>query len=89
MKRFLRVILIFIVGGLIGLSAIFLVNKRIESQAAGKIMDSITKIPVENPPRVAIVLGSKVWENGEPSDALYDRIVRKIQSNKAKAAFQK
>jgi len=84
MKWFLRVSLIFIVAGLIGLSAIYLINKRIESQAAGKISDSILKIPVEDSPRIAIVPGAKVWENGEPSHALYDRIVTAVELYRAR-----
>jgi len=83
MKWYLRIILIFTIAVLIGLSAIYLINNRAESQAAGKIQDSITEIPVENPPRVAIVLGAKVWENGEPSHALYDRIVTAVELYRA------
>ena len=83
MKWFLRILLIFIAAGVIALTAIYLINKRIESQAAGKMQDSITEIPIESPPRVAIVLGAKVWENGEPSNALYDRVVTAVELYRA------
>ena len=83
MKWFLRIVLTLIVIALIGLLAIYLINNRIESQAADKIQDSITEVPIENPPRVAVVLGAKVWENGEPSHALYDRIVTAVELYRA------
>ena len=83
MKRLLRIILVLIAAGLIGLLSIYLINNRVRSQAAGKIKDSITEIKPENPPRIAIVLGAKVWENGEPSHALYDRIVTAVELYRA------
>ena len=83
MKWILRIILILIAAGLAGLLLISLINNPIQSQAAGRIQDSITEIKPENPPRVAIVLGAKVWENNEPSDALYDRIVTAVELYRA------
>jgi len=83
MKWLLRIILVLIAAGLIGLLSIYLINNRVRSQAAGKIKDSITEIKPENPPRIAIVLGAKVWENGEPSHALYDRIVTAVELYRA------
>ncbi len=83
MKWLLWIILVLIAAGLIGLLSIYLINNRIRSQAAGKIKDSITEIKPENPPRIAIVLGAKVWENGEPSHALYDRIVTAVELYRA------
>ena len=84
MKRnFLRLILIFFAIGLIGLLTIYLINNRIQSQAVGKLQTSITQIPVENPPRIGIVLGAKVWESGEPSNVLYDRVVTAVELYRA------
>lgn len=83
MRRFYRIVLSLILIGAVGLLAVYLINRRIESQAAGKIYTSITEIKTENPPRVAIVLGAKVWENGEPSDALYDRIITAVELYRA------
>ncbi len=83
MKWFWRISLTFIVAGLTALLAIYLINRRIESQAADKIETSITEVPVETPPRVAIVLGAKVWENGEPSHALLDRVITAVELYRA------
>jgi SanA protein len=43
----------------------------------------MTEIPVEDPPRVAIVFGARVWGNGEPSNALYDRVVTAVELYRA------
>ena len=75
MKWLLRIVLIFLSVSTIGLLVIYFINSRLQSQAAARIQSSITEIPTENPPRIAIVFGAKVWENGEPSHALYDRII--------------
>ncbi|MDQ3712306.1 MAG: hypothetical protein M3388_08820 [Acidobacteriota bacterium] len=60
MKWLLRIVLIFLAAGLIGLLIIYFINDRIKSQVASKIQSSITEIPFENPPRIAIVFGAKV-----------------------------
>jgi len=83
MKRLWQSVLIFLIIGLVGLLSIYLINNRLESQTADKIESSITEIPIENPPRVAIVLGAKVWENGEPSHVLYDRVVTAVELYRA------
>ncbi|MCY7376493.1 MAG: YdcF family protein [Pyrinomonadaceae bacterium] len=75
MKWFYRISITLIFVGLIGLLSVYLINRRVKSQSVGKMLTSIMEVPTENPPRIAIVFGAKVWENGEPSDALYDRIV--------------
>jgi vancomycin permeability regulator SanA len=83
MKWLFRIIISFLIISSVGLSAIYLINIHIQSQAAGKIQTSITEIPIENPPRVAIVLGAKVWENGEPSKVLYDRVLTAVELYRA------
>lgn len=83
-KWFLRVILILIAAALVFLLAVYLINRRVESQTFGKIQTSITEIPIENPPLVAVVLGAKVLENGELSNALYDRVVTAVELHRAK-----
>jgi SanA protein len=83
MKWLVRIILIFLVISLIAIFSIYLINNRIQTQAMGKIQNSITEIPMENPPRVAIVLGAKVWENGELSHVLYDRVVTAVELYRA------
>lgn len=83
MKRFYRILLIFITGGLIAVLGIYLINARMQSQAAGKIHTSITEIPSENPPRIAIVLGAKVHNDGKLSDALDDRVTTAVELYRA------
>lgn len=68
-----------VIGGLLAFSAVYLINNRMQSNYAAKFSDSIRSLPVENPPRVAIVLGAKVWEDGEPSNVLYDRVVTAVE----------
>jgi len=84
MKWLLRIVLIFLSVGSIGLLIIYFINERLQSQAAGKIQSSITEIPTENPPRIAIVFGARVWENGEPSHALYDRVITAVELYRAR-----
>lgn len=83
MKRLLRIILILVALSTVGLASIYLINRRIQTQTYGKYRDSITAIPIENPPRVAIVFGAKVQESGEPSNALYDRVVTAVELYRA------
>ncbi len=83
MKWLLRIVLIFLSVGSIGLLTIYFINNRLQTQAAGKIQSSITEIPFENPPRIAIVFGAKVWENGEPSHALDDRVITAVELYRA------
>ncbi len=84
MKWLLRIVLIFLSVSTIGLLVIYFINSRLQSQAAARIQSSITEIPTENPPRIAIVFGAKVWENGEPSPALYDRIITAAELYRAR-----
>lgn len=83
MKWFLRVTLMLLIVGLLTLSCIYLANRHIQSVADGKLQTSITEIPVENPPRVAIVFGAKVWDDKSPSPVLYDRIVTAVELYRA------
>ena len=83
MKWFYRIVLTLAVFGLLGLLSIYLINARIKSQADGKYKTTIMEVQTETPPRIAIVLGAKVWENGEPSDALYDRVITAVELYRA------
>ncbi len=83
MKWFRRVILLLLVIGLIGIFAVYLVNRHIHAVSNAKLQTSITEIPVENPPRIAIVFGAKVWDDKTPSPALYDRIVTAVELYRA------
>ncbi len=75
MKWFYRIAAILVIAGAVGILSIYIINTRMKSQAAGKYKTTIMEVKTETPPRIAIVFGAKVRENGEPSDALYDRIV--------------
>jgi len=83
MKWLSRIFYGFLSAFLIGLLLIYFINERVRSQAADRIQSSITEIPFENPPRIAIVFGAKVWENGEPSHALYDRVITAVELYRA------
>ncbi len=84
MKWFRRIILIILIAGLLGFSAIYLINRRINSFSENKIETSITEIQVEEPPRIAIVFGAGIWENGELSPVLYDRVITAVELYRAK-----
>lgn len=71
-----RVLFIWLVGLLLGtLVFVYSINRYVFVSTRNKIQNSITEIPVEDPPRVAIVFGAGVRENGKPSLALEDRII--------------
>ena len=83
MKRFYRILLTLSAVALIGVGSIYLINRHVQSLAAAEIRTSITEIPTEEPLRVAIVFGARVWENGEPSEVLYDRVVTAVELYRA------
>ena len=61
--------------------AIVVVNLGVTSYAKGRIFNSIDSIPDNE--RVAIVLGARVEENGDPSNSLYDRVITGVELYKA------
>jgi vancomycin permeability regulator SanA len=83
MKWFLRIFLSFLGLALSGILAVAVINKHVNSQNSGRIKNSITEIPSEDPPRVAIGFGARVWENGEPSHVLYDRVLTAVELYRA------
>lgn len=83
MKWFWRVTLMLFIAGLIALSCVYLINWHIHSVAVAKLQTSMTEIPAENPPRVAIVFGAKVWDDKSPSSVLYDRVVTAVELYRA------
>ncbi len=83
MKRFLQILLIFLALALVGILLLGLVNKYVQSSVSGKLETSITEIPVEEPPRIAIVFGARVWDNNRLSDALYDRVLTAVELYRA------
>ena len=82
-KWFWRIFLTLLIVGLIGFVAIFIINRYVYSQTNAKIQTSITEIPAENPPRIAIVFGARVWDNGVPSNSLYDRVLTAVELYRA------
>lgn len=83
MKWFLRITLSLLAATLIGVLSVAAINKYIHSQASGKIQKSMTEIPTEEPKRVAIVFGARVWTNGVPSHSLYDRVLTAVELYRA------
>ncbi|HEY0428686.1 MAG TPA: ElyC/SanA/YdcF family protein [Pyrinomonadaceae bacterium] len=83
MKWLRRIFLTILAVGLIGLLSIYLVNRHVHSVSDAKLQTSITEIPPEEPPRVAIVFGAKVWDNGEASPVLYDRVLTAVELYRA------
>ncbi len=83
MKWFLRIVLSFAALCLIGIVSIGLINKYVRIQNAGRIQTSITEIPAEDPPRIAIVFGARVWNDGEVSPVLYDRVLTAVELYRA------
>ena len=83
MKWLRHIVLTLLVVGLIGLSCIYLINRHIRLVGDAKLQNSITEIPTESPPRVAIVFGAKVWDDKTPSPVLYDRIVTAVELYRA------
>jgi vancomycin permeability regulator SanA len=79
MKWFLRIILSLLAIGLIGVLSIAVINKYIYSNNSDKIKTSITEVPNEEPKRTAIVFGARVWDDGSPSNSLYDRVLTSVE----------
>jgi SanA protein len=68
---------------LTGVLSVAVINKYVHSKTAGKIQKSITEIPTEEPNRVAIVFGARVWDNGVPSNSLHDRVLTAVELYRA------
>lgn len=69
---------------LAGVIVVYIANREVSQKTHGKAQNSITEIPDKEPPRIAIVFGAGVWANGEPSPALYDRIVTAVELYRSK-----
>jgi vancomycin permeability regulator SanA len=83
MKWLSRILVLLVALAIIGLLAIYLINRHINSFAAEKLETSITEIPVEDPKRIAIVFGALVWSDGEVSPVLYDRVLTAVELYRA------
>jgi SanA protein len=84
MKWFLRIFLSLLAIALVGLFSVAVINKYVYSQNSDKIKTSITEIPTEEEPkRVAIIFGARVWNDGSPSNSLYDRVLTGVELYRA------
>ena len=83
MKWFLRIFLSLLAIALTGLLSIAVINKYVHSTNSDKIKTSITEIPADEPKRVAIVFGARVWNDRTPSNSLYDRVLTGVELYRA------
>lgn len=82
-RRIKNTFLILLGVSLLGLLTIYLINRHVHSLTDSLIQTSMTEIPVEDPPRIAIVLGAKVWPDGSLSNSLYDRVLTGVELYRA------
>jgi SanA protein len=83
MKRLWRVLWILLALGLVVVAAIYLTGQRVNSFSNTRIHTSIAEIPAEEPKRIAIVFGAKVWPDGSPSNTLNDRVLTSVELYRA------
>ncbi|MBS1797977.1 MAG: YdcF family protein [Acidobacteria bacterium] len=83
MKRFWRIFRWLAGLTLIAVLALVAVNEFVGARTSAKIQSSITEIPAEDPPRVAIVFGARVWDDKRPSNTLYDRVLTAVELYRA------
>jgi len=83
MKWFLRILLSLLAIALIGVLSIAVINRYVHSNNSDKIKTSITEIPSEEPSRVAIVFGARVFADGRPTNSLYDRVLTGVELYRA------
>lgn len=83
MKLLRRIVLIFGVFALLASIVVYLINRRVYSVTSDRLQTSMTEIPIENPPRVAIVFGARVREDGTVSSVLYDRVITAVELYRA------
>ncbi len=71
--------------GLLLAAAIFayIVNRQVQWQTGARAKNSITEIPADNPPRVALVFGAGVLTDGSPTPVLEDRIITAVELYRA------
>jgi SanA protein len=82
-KWILRILLSVLAFGLLGFIFVYFVNRQVNSYTNNRLQNSITEIPIENPKRIAIVLGARVWDDGSLSHALLDRVTTAVELYRA------
>jgi SanA protein len=83
MKWFLRILLSLLGVALVGVLIVAFINRYVKSQSTGKIQKSMTEIPAEEPPRVGIVFGARVFTDGRLTNSLYDRVLTGVELYRA------
>ncbi len=83
MKWFLRILLLLLAIALIGVLSIAVINKYVYSNNSDKIKTSITEVPSDEPKRVAIVFGARVFADGRLTNSLYDRVLTGVELYRA------
>jgi vancomycin permeability regulator SanA len=83
MKWFLRIVLLLFAVTLIGVLSFAVINRYVRSETSDKIQNSMTEIRAEEPKRVGIVFGARVWDGGVPSHSLYDRVLTAVELYRA------
>ncbi len=83
MKWFLRILLTSLVLFLICILTLGILNNYVHTSFANKMGTSMRDINIEQPRRIAIVFGARVWEDNRLSDALYDRVVTAVELHRA------
>jgi SanA protein len=75
MRKFIKRLLItLLLLGAISAAIIIAFNVWVHAAYANRMYASIDDVPIEEQPRVAIVLGAGLTRSGEPTPALYDRV---------------
>ena len=69
--------------GLAVTAVIYFIDRHLISVTSGKLQTSMTEIPIEEPKRIAIVFGARVWDDGSPSNTLYDRVITGVELYRA------
>jgi SanA protein len=82
-KWILRIVIAGLILGFLALFFVYLVNQQVKSYSTDRIQTSITEIPIEEPKRIAIVLGARVWDDGSLSHALIDRVTTAVELYRA------
>ena len=83
MKWVWRILLVLLIIGLTAAAVIYLIDRHIWSVTSAKLQTSMTEIPADEPKRVAIVFGARVWDDGSPSNTLYDRVMTGVELYRA------
>lgn len=83
MKWIWRILLTLLATGLAVTAVIYFIDRHLISVTSGKLQTSMTEIPIEEPKRIAIVFGARVWDDGSPSNTLYDRVITGVELYRA------